>query len=85
MLIRRLAAIVPAEGVILERVPDVTYPIWNGGRTRQAYGKLDCLLRRGRQRAWHLCSIALTVARRTANDGCMRREDLLATRTLCCS
>jgi hypothetical protein len=41
MLIRRLGAVVPAEGVILKRALDVTYAIWNGGLTRQAYGKLD--------------------------------------------
>jgi GNAT superfamily N-acetyltransferase len=33
--------VVPAEGVVLERVLDATYPVWNGGLSRQAYGKLD--------------------------------------------
>jgi len=33
--------IVPAEGVILERVLDATYPLSNGGLSRHAYGRLD--------------------------------------------
>jgi hypothetical protein len=41
MIIRHVPTVVPAEGVILERVLDATYPVWNGGLTRQAYGKLD--------------------------------------------
>jgi GNAT superfamily N-acetyltransferase len=36
-----VAAVVPAEGVILERVLDATYPLSNGGLSRQAYGTLD--------------------------------------------
>ena len=41
MIIRHVPTVVPAEGVILERVLDATYPVWNGGLGRQAYGKLD--------------------------------------------
>jgi hypothetical protein len=41
MIIRRVATVVPAEGVILERVLDTTYPLWNGGLSRHAYGTLD--------------------------------------------
>ena len=41
MIIRPVAAVVPAEGVILERVLDATYQLWNGGLSRQAYGTLD--------------------------------------------
>jgi len=41
MIIRHVPTVVPAEGVILERVLDATYPVWNGGLSRQAYGKLD--------------------------------------------
>ena len=41
MIIRHVPTVVPAEGVILERVLDATYPLWNGGLSRQAYGTLD--------------------------------------------
>ena len=41
MTIRRVATVVPAEGAILERVLDATYPFSNGGLTRHAYGRLD--------------------------------------------
>jgi GNAT superfamily N-acetyltransferase len=41
MIIRHVRTVVPAEGVILERVLDATPPVWNGGLSRQAYGKLD--------------------------------------------
>jgi len=34
-------AVVPAEGVILERVLDATYPLSNGGLSRRAYATLD--------------------------------------------
>jgi GNAT superfamily N-acetyltransferase len=35
------ATLVPAEGAVLERVLDATYPLSNGGLSRQAYGRLD--------------------------------------------
>jgi hypothetical protein len=41
MIIRHVPRVVPAEGVILERVLDATYPLWNGGLSRQGYGTLD--------------------------------------------
>jgi GNAT superfamily N-acetyltransferase len=41
MIIRHVRTVVPAEGVILERILDATYQVWNGGLSRQAYGKLD--------------------------------------------
>jgi hypothetical protein len=41
MIIRHAPTVVPAEGVVLERVLDATYPVWNGGLSRQAYGKLN--------------------------------------------
>jgi hypothetical protein len=36
---RRVGKVVPAEGAILERVLDATYPFSNGGLSRHAYGK----------------------------------------------
>jgi GNAT superfamily N-acetyltransferase len=44
MIIRGVATVVPAEGVILERVLDATYPVSNGGLSRQAYRTLDAAL-----------------------------------------
>src|SRR6478672_4952331 len=41
MIILRVATVVPAEGAILERVLDATYPLSNGGLSRHAYGRLD--------------------------------------------
>jgi hypothetical protein len=41
MIIRRVATVVPAEGVILERVLDATYTVSNGGLSRHPYGTLD--------------------------------------------
>src|SRR6185295_4692307 len=41
MIIRQVPTVVPAEGGILARVLDATYPVWNGGLSRQAYGTLD--------------------------------------------
>jgi GNAT superfamily N-acetyltransferase len=41
MIIRHVPTVVRAEGVVRERVLDATYPVWNGGLSRQAYGKLD--------------------------------------------
>jgi hypothetical protein len=41
MIIRHVPTVVPAEGVILERVLDATYPRWNGGLSRHAYGTFD--------------------------------------------
>jgi GNAT superfamily N-acetyltransferase len=46
MTIRRVATVVPAEGVILERVLDATYPVLNGGLSRHAYGTLDAAQRK---------------------------------------
>jgi hypothetical protein len=40
MIIRRLATVVPAEGVILDCVPDATYPVSHGGLSRHAYATL---------------------------------------------
>jgi hypothetical protein len=41
MIIRQVATVVPAEGVILERVLDATHRVWHDGLTREAYGKFD--------------------------------------------
>jgi GNAT superfamily N-acetyltransferase len=46
MIIRRVATVVPAEGVILERVLDATHPLSNGGLSRHAYGTLDAAQKR---------------------------------------
>mgnify|MGYP006951128912 CR=1 FL=1 len=35
------ATVVQAEGAVLERVLDATYPLSNGGLSRHAYGRLD--------------------------------------------
>ena len=36
-----VATVVPAEGLILERILEATYPIWHEGLNRQAYAKCD--------------------------------------------
>jgi len=36
-----VATVIPAEGLILERVLEATYPIWHQGLSRQAYVKFD--------------------------------------------
>jgi hypothetical protein len=36
-----VATVVPAEGAILERVLDATYPLSNGGLSRHTYGRRD--------------------------------------------
>src|SRR5688572_2493079 len=41
MIIRQVATVVPAEGVILERVLDATHRVWHDGLTREAYAKFD--------------------------------------------
>ena len=41
MIIRRVATVVPAEGVILERVLDATHSVWPDGLNREACGKFD--------------------------------------------
>jgi hypothetical protein len=46
MIIHRVATVVPAEGVILERVLDATHPLSNGGLSRHAYGTLDAAQKR---------------------------------------
>src|SRR5581483_4082971 len=46
MMVHRVATVVPAEGVILDRVLDATYPFSNGGLTRHAYGTLDAAQKR---------------------------------------
>src|SRR4029079_6322170 len=46
MIIHRVATVVPAEGVILERVLDATHPISHGGLERHGYGKFDAAQKR---------------------------------------
>src|SRR5687768_8639649 len=41
MIIRQVATVVPAEGVILERVLDATHRVWHDGLNREAYRKFD--------------------------------------------
>lgn len=36
-----MATVIPAEGLILERILEATYPIWHEGLSRQAYAKFD--------------------------------------------
>jgi GNAT superfamily N-acetyltransferase len=45
-MIIRVATVVPAEGVILERVLDATHRLPNGGLSRHAYGTLDAAQKR---------------------------------------
>jgi hypothetical protein len=36
-----VTSVVSADGVILERILQATYPIWHHGLSRQAYGRFD--------------------------------------------
>ena len=72
MIIRPVATVVPAEGVILERVLDATHAVWSRDLSRAAYAKFDAAQK---ETAWgrdHLRRFALV-------DG----GDLLASATLC--
>lgn len=40
-IICEVATVIPAEGAILERVLEATYPIWHEGLSRQAYARFD--------------------------------------------
>lgn len=37
----QVTTVIPAEGVILERILEATYPIWHESLSREAYGKFD--------------------------------------------
>jgi GNAT superfamily N-acetyltransferase len=51
--------IVPAVGVVLERILDDTYPVWHDGLSRDHYGKLWAAQRRTAWGATHLDRVAL--------------------------
>ena len=36
-----MATVIPAEGIILERILDATWPAWHEGLNRQAYARFD--------------------------------------------
>src|SRR4051794_39633949 len=36
-----MTSVVPAEGVLLDRILDATHPIWHEGLSRHAYGRYD--------------------------------------------
>ena len=51
--------VVVAEGQILEDIVDVTYPIWNEGLTRDAYGRWNAVQMRTQWGKDHLRRFAL--------------------------
>ena len=40
-MITHMATVIPAEGLILERIQEATYPLWHQGLSRQAYARFD--------------------------------------------
>lgn len=55
--------LVPADGPLLERILDGTYPVWNEGLTREAYGKWNAAQLRTPWGREHLHRFALVDAR----------------------
>ncbi len=51
--------LVPAEGSLLNRILDETYPVWNEGLTREAYGKWNAAQQRTPWGSEHLRRFAL--------------------------
>jgi predicted N-acetyltransferase YhbS len=56
--------LVPAQGHLLDQILDESYPIWNEGLTRQAYGQWNIAQARTRWGSQHLERVALV-----ADDG----------------
>src|SRR4029453_14706973 len=67
MIIRHVPTVVPAEGVILERVLDATHLVWHDRLNREAYGRFDAFQmktawRRHHQRRFALVDVADVLA-----------------------
>ena len=61
--------VVPATGVVLERILDDTYPLWHDGLSREGYGKLWAAQLKTPWGATHLDRVALQDGAVVGSDG----------------